>query len=286
MKLSDYFENSEIIRDAKFDGTYHQHISISMDLIAFVDNSSQIEKINTTVNVTAVITLEKFKDKFNDKVGVAISPSPRNTFYNIHNILVKNYGLNVEHENHIDLTSDIGNALHIGKNVFIGKNVYLGYGVVIHDNTYIEDGVYIDDYSTIGVKGIQYPGTICAGGVRIGEGTEIRAYSIIGRPYQAFYTTIGKNCRVGQKVSIAHGSQIGDEVFLGTNSTLAGNCRIGNSSWIGLSATITDAIKVGESAIIRAGSVVINNIKANEEVSGNFAYNHKRNLMNFLKKKR
>jgi len=67
---------------------------------------------------------------------------------------------------------------------------------------------------------------------------------------------------------------------------VSGNVIIGNSVWIGPSSTIRDGIKIGSNAKIRLGSVVLTDVAENEDVSGNFAYNHNKNLLNYLKRKR
>jgi UDP-3-O-[3-hydroxymyristoyl] glucosamine N-acyltransferase len=283
MFLSDFFEAKRVVRDVEFEATYYQHNDLPFKLVCFLDSFSRIDLTNQNDSVVGVITTEELGKEISFDKGLVLSNDPKGDFFKLHNELVLTHGLKVTHDNYIASSADIGNAAHIGENVFIGENVKLGYGVIIYDNSYIGNNVFIDDYVIIGAKGIQYPGVICAGGVKIGQNCEIRAFSIIGRPYQAFYTTLKPNIRIGQKVTIAHGCQIGEKTFIATNSSLAGNCRVGKNVYIGLSSTLTDATNVGDDAIIRTGSIVINDIKEGEEVSGNFAYSHKRNLLNFVK---
>ena len=58
---------------------------------------------------------------------------------------------------------------------------------------------------------------------------------------------------------------------------------IGDEVWIGGGAMISDGIHIGDKAQVQIGSVVITNVGSNEIVSGNFAFEHKKNLKYQLK---
>jgi len=292
MELGDFFDKTQIKRDCYFETTYSPHHSTNKS-IAYATSEPIVYKLNKDENVVAIIILESLVSFVDKNKGIVVSQNPQKTYYELHNDLVRRSMIRLLEKNHIDETAKIANSACISENVWIGKNVKIGIGVIIKDNTYIEDNCVIDDYTVIGSGGMQNS-TIDnetffverAGGVHIGRNSHILTGSIIQKPYHAFFTRVGDNTKISNRTVIGHGVQIGSNVMISGNSMVSGNVIIGNSVWIGPSSTIRDGIKIGSNAKIRLGSVVLTDVAENEDVSGNFAYNHNKNLLNYLKRKR
>jgi UDP-3-O-[3-hydroxymyristoyl] glucosamine N-acyltransferase len=292
MELRDFFDKTQIKRDCYFETTYSPNHSTNKS-IAYAPSEPIVYKLNKDENVAAIIVLESLVSFVDDNKGIIVSQNPQKTYYELHNDLVRKGMIRLIEKNYIDETAKIDKSACISENVWIGKNVKIGIGVIIKDNTYIEDNCVIDDYAVIGSGGLQNT-TInnetyfleSAGGVNIGRNSQILTGSIIQKPYQAFFTKIGDNTKISNRTIIGHGVQIGSNVIISGNSLVSGNVIIGNSVWIGPSSTIRDGIKIGSKSKIRLGSVVLTDVAENEDISGNFAYNHNRNMLNFIKRKR
>jgi len=292
MKLREFFEKENLIRDVDFLNTYCPFFALEKS-IGYIQNENAIEKINKDKNIVGVITLERFMNKISSSKGIVISDNPQFSYYCLHNKLVEDNLLPPLHKSFVSSSSLISSTAIIGNNVFIGEDVRIGNGVIIHDNSYISDETVIDDYAIIGAKGMQDTNIDgenlnlnYAGGVKIGKNCHILSQAIIQKPYQPFYTNIGNNTKVSVKVVIGHGSQVGSNTLIAGNCQIAGNVRIGNNVWIGPSSTLSDNIIIEDNAKIIIGSVVIENVLSGKSVSGNFAVNHSINLKNFIKLKR
>jgi acetyltransferase-like isoleucine patch superfamily enzyme len=109
-----------------------------------------------------------------------------------------------------------------------------------------------------------------------------------------FYTTGGKNIRIGRNVFINQnctmydlgGIDIGDDVMIGPNVSIitsghpvepyqrrafviARPIVIGRNVWIAAGATIIGGVTIGENSVVAAGSVVTRDVPANSLVGGN-----------------
>lgn len=292
MKLSDFFSAPALVRDAEFRLT-HMPSSPIPQSICYVPSLKVAESINLNNNIVGVITtMELAKDISPDK-GVVLSDHPQRMYYEFHNELVNKGMVVLNREHFIHPTALIARTAIIGNNVVINENVTVGHGTIIQDNTIIGANTRIEQNVLIGACGMQnatIDGSVIrlayAGGVIIGKNCELLAFSVVQRPYHAFYTEIGDNTRISVRVNVGHGSKVGSDTFIAGSAQIAGNCRIGNNVWIGPSSTIADAISVGNRAKVRIGSVVINDIKEGDDVSGNFAIPHNKSLKNCARLRR
>ena len=292
MKLSDFFDKEELRQDSEFKTTYSPHHSTE-SAVAYAASEHIVNILNKDENVVAIIVLEELAKRVNQDKGVIVSSNPQKTYYEFHNKLVRKGLIRLFEQNYIDESAQIHPSAHISENVWIGKNVRIGIGVIIKDNTYIEDNVVIDDYVVIGSGGMQNT-TIdnatffveSAGGVRIEKNAHILTGAIIQKPYHAFFTQIGSDTKISNQTVIAHGVQVGNNVMIAGNSIVSGNAIIGDNVWIGVASVIRDGVLIEKNAKIRIGSVVLTNVKEGEDISGNFAINHNKNMLNFLKSRK
>jgi len=179
----------------------------------------------------------------------------------------------------------------LGKNIYIGENVTIHEGCIILDNTIIERNSIIYHNATIGMQG-SFAKYILGekthiehfGGVRIEENCIIHAGTNISRSVNfGEYTIIGDNVHIGIQTNIGHDCKIGNNCDISAKVLLAGRVKLGSHCWIGAGAIISNAISVGDNASIKIGSVVIKDVPPGEEVSGNFAIKHTKNLKEFLR---
>lgn len=284
-----FFKGEQIIRDKDFLNTYAVGREIE-STIAYANDLPTLNAINKISSISTVITNNNLIEKVIESKGVIVSQNPQKDFYNLHNFMVKEGHITLLNEHLIDDTAIISPTAKISKNVIIGKNVIIEDYVIIASNTVIGDDCVIDSFAVIGAKGMQRT-TIngqlfyleYAGGVKIGARTRILTKAIIQKPYQAFYTSIGHDSVISTNVVIGHGSLIGNNTLLSGNSAIAGNCSIGDEVWIGGGVIVADGIQIQDKAKVQIGSVVIKDVKSNETVSGNFAFDHKKNLKHHLK---
>lgn len=284
-----FFNPKQVVRKKDFFFTYAKGHAIE-NSIAYACDVCALNTLNKLPNVSMVITTESLAEKVIESKGVVISDNPQKDFYRLHNYMVKETIISPLNGSRIDISAIISPTSKIGENVEIGKNVIIKDFVIIEPNTIIGDDCEIEPFVVIGAKSMQrtiIDGKLFhleyAGGVKIGDRSRILTGAVVQKPYQAFYTTIGSDSVISTKVVIGHGSSVGSRTLLSGNSAIAGNCNLGDDVWIGGGAMISDGIKIGNNAKVILGSVVIKDVQADENVSGNFAINHKKNVLNQIK---
>lgn len=67
------------------------------------------------------------------------------------------------------------------------------------------------------------------------------------------------------------------------NCLVGGSAKLGENVILGPSVTIKGGIKIGANSRVRIGSVVVQNYPENSDISGNFAYEHIKNIRNFAR---
>ena len=112
-------------------------------------------------------------------------------------------------------------------------------------------------------KSIIHPSAIISKRVKLGEGVQILAGSVIN-----IESVIGNNSIVNTKSSVDHGCVIGNHCHIAPGCTLSGCVTVGDRTHIGTGTAIIQGIKIGSNVIIGAGSVVVHNIKDNEKAFG------------------
>jgi len=164
--------------------------------------------------------------------------------------------------------------------VFIGRDVQIGNDSIIYPNVAIYDGckvgnrVIINANSTIGEDGFSYatykgvhhkiPQT---GIVILEDDVEIGACCGIERG-TLNDTVIGQGSKLGDMVTIGHGTKIGSHCLLVAQVGIAGSTNIGHSCTIGGQVGIVGHINIGNNVTIAAQAGVINNIPDNKVILG------------------
>lgn len=287
--LSDFLE---CIRDTEIQHTYYANSHLK-NSVCFVLTEEFLNIANSNNNIVAIITTEKLADRVMDEKGLVISDNPKRDFFNLHNELLKQNLNDIQVFNHIDPSASISDTAKIYGNVKIGKNVVIEDFVVINNNTVIGDNTYIAQNVVIGARGMhntmvdgKFITVKDAGGVYIGNNCEVLTGAIIQKSYFSEFTKIGNDTKISVGVKVGHGCIIGERTLVAGSVQLAGYNTIGNDVWIGPSSVLSHGLIIGNNAQIKLGSVVVKDVKEKEEVSGNFAYNHKKRIRNFVKEQR
>ena len=180
----------------------------------------------------------------------------------------------------IDDEARIKDGCIIYPGVYIGKGVQIGNDSIIYPNVTVYDGckignrVIINANSTIGEDGFSYatykgvhhkiPQT---GIVILEDDVEIGACCGIERGTLSD-TVIGQGSKLGDMVTIGHGTRIGTHCLIVAQVGIAGSTNIGHYCTIGGQVGIVGHINIGNNVTIAAQAGVINNIPDNKVVLG------------------
>lgn len=281
----------EVVRDKLFSLT-HYATSNFENTIAFVENEGYLLKANRNENVSVIITTQKFSENVAQNKGLIITENPKKLFFEIHNCLKKHYSFKGK-ENNIHSSAEIDPTVVIGEGVVIGENTRIGAYSIIQDGSVIGDNVIIENHAIIGARGMhntkidgKFISVVDLGNVVIEDGCEILSHAVIQKPYFYHGTEIGEQTRVSVSCNIGHGCKIGSRCLIASHSIIAGYCLIGKEVWIGPNSTLSHMTKIEDYSSILLGSVVIQDIKKGECISGNFAYDHAKNLKKYINAKR
>lgn len=289
-KLSSFFQN--IVRDGEFSQTQFANTECSGSL-CFVGREQFLHQANENTNISCVIVPLSLKDKVDASKGIAVSEFPEKAFYELHNELYKSHDMKPDIEFYRDSTAVIHPTACVSNKAYIGANVYIGAGVIIEDYVHISDQVRIDSGAIIGASGHyykHYPEGLFrvehAGGVWLEEGVQILSGAIVSKSLHTDFTRIGKDTVISIQAHVGHGCKVGKRCTLTGNVQVSGFTCIGDDVWVGPSATIGNLLTIGNNVRIEIGSVVIKSIPDGDSVSGNFAWNHRKNIRDYSSKVR
>lgn len=174
----------------------------------------------------------------------------------------------------------IGDGCIIYPGVFIGHGVQIGNDSIIYPNVTIYEGckignrVIINSNSTIGedgfgyasYKGIHYK-IPQIGGVVIEDDVEIGACCGIERGTLGD-TIIGQGSKLGDLITIGHGTKIGQHCLLVAQVGIAGSTTLGHHCIVGGQVGIVGHITIGNNVTIAAQAGVVNSIPDGQVVLG------------------
>lgn len=165
-------------------------------------------------------------------------------------------------------------CVHVGQDVQIGNDSIIYPNVTIYDGCKIGNRVIINANSTIGEDGFGYathkgihhkiPQT---GIVIIEDDVEIGACCGIERGTLGD-TVIGQGSKLGDLVTIGHGTRIGHHCLLVAQVGIAGSTSLGHHCIVGGQVGIVGHINIGNNVTIAAQAGVINNIPDGKVVLG------------------
>lgn len=171
---------------------------------------------------------------------------------------------------------------YIGKNVILGDEVVVKQGARIIGNTKIGSGSKIYSYAIVGdvPQDISYRHEHSTG-VVIGKNSTIREFCTInsGTKKGHLLTEIGDNAFIMAYSHIAHDCKLGNNVIMANNATLAGHVELGDYVVVGGFTPIHQFVKVGESCMIAGASALSQDIVPYCLAEGNRAYIRGLNLV-------
>lgn len=147
----------------------------------------------------------------------------------------------------------------IGANVTISEFAIVRRGAVIEDNVILHPYVVIEE------------------GVRIGAGSEIFPYTLVGktpksagataRPLTfAPETVIGSGCALGPQAVIYYDVHVGDGTLVGDGASIREGCRVGAGCVIGRHVTLNYDTSIGDGTKIMDHSWMAGNMKVGRGV--------------------
>jgi UDP-3-O-[3-hydroxymyristoyl] glucosamine N-acyltransferase len=174
----------------------------------------------------------------------------------------------------------IGDGCIIYPNVYIGQGVQIGNDSIIYPSVTIYDGckignrVIINANSTIGEDGFGYASYKGVhhkipqiGGVVIEDDVEIGVCCGIERGTLGD-TVIGQGSKLGDLITIGHGTKIGPHCLLVAQVGIAGSTSLGHHCVVGGQVGIVGHINIGNNVTIAAQAGVVNNIPDGQVVLG------------------
>jgi len=287
-KLSSFF--ADVVRDSEFIQTQFANTVMPFSL-CYVAREQYLTQANNNPNISCVIVPKNLADKVDASKGVVIERFPEQVFYQLHNKLFLSGEMVPQMDFSKNSTAFIHSSAIVSKKTFIGSGVSIGAGVIIEDYSYIGDNVTIESGAIIGSSGHyykQYDNSLFrvehAGGVWLERGVQVLSGAVVSKSLHTDFTRIGEETVLSINSHVGHGCQVGQKCTLTGNVQVSGFTNIGNNVWIGPSSTIGNLLTIGDNSRIEIGSVVISNLAADSRVSGNFAWNHRQNVREYIKK--
>jgi len=163
---------------------------------------------------------------------------------------------------------------YIGRDVMLGSDCILYPNVTIYDGCRLGKRVIINANSVIGEDGFGYASHKGVhhkipqiGSVVIEDDVEVGACCGIERGTLG-NTVIGTDTKLGDTVTIGHGTKIGPHCLLVAQVGVAGSTNLGHHCIVGGQVGIVGHINIGNQVMIAAQAGVINNIGDNKMVLG------------------
>jgi len=165
-------------------------------------------------------------------------------------------------------------CVHIGEGVEIGDDCIIYANAAIYEGCRIGRRVIINANSTIGVDGFGYATHEGVhhkipqiGGLVIEDDVEIGSCCGVERG-TLDDTVIGQGCKLGDLVTIGHGTKMGAHCLLVAQVGIAGSTTLGHHCVIGGQVGIVGHITIGNNVTIGAQAGVVNSIPDGETVLG------------------
>ncbi len=290
LTLSGYFPGEQLLRDGEFESLGHANCGYD-NVLVYCETVHYVKIANNNPNVSCVITNNSLADTVSSDKGVVISESPRYSFYELHEALVQDGNGIHSVESRIGENCNIHPTATVSSRSCIGNNVTIKENVVICDGVTIGDNVYMDVGSVVGVEGILYvtsngdkKAVRHSGGVIIGNGVTLLSNAVVVKSIHPRYLTrIGDCSIIGIASTIGHDAQIGRSCVISGNCVVARGAMLEDEVYIGTSSVVREYISLGKNSQAKAGSIVVDNVPANGVVSGNFAVQHRKHLLDFAK---
>ncbi|MHC4356633.1 MAG: UDP-3-O-(3-hydroxymyristoyl)glucosamine N-acyltransferase [Planctomycetota bacterium] len=265
--------------------------------ISFLTNRKYEKQLRST-KASAVIV---GKDAPAAAVPLLIAEDP---YYAFMQVMVLLHGHRRHKKNGISQKASISDSAKIGADCHIHDFVVVEDEARIKDGCVIYPGSYIGQGVHIGSDSIVYPNVTIYGDCKIGNRVIINANSTIGQDGFGYAThrgvhhkipqtgsvvieddveigaccgieggtlsdtVIGQGSKIGDLVTVGHGTRIGPHCLLVAQVGIAGSTTLGHHCTVGGQVGIVGHINIGNNVTIAAQAGVINNISDNKVVLG------------------
>ena len=176
----------------------------------------------------------------------------------------------------IDPAAELGDGVEIGPWAIVGPRVTVGRECLIGPRATLERNVRLGDRVRVGggsilggePQDLKYRGE--ESWVEVGAGTIIREYSTINRGTSATgRTTVGENCFLMTYVHVAHDCRVGDGVTIANGTQLAGHVTVQDRAVLSGLNAIHQFVIIGSLAFIGGGTRVNQDIPPYVKAVGN-----------------
>lgn len=164
---------------------------------------------------------------------------------------------------------------YVGRRSQIGSDCVLFPGVVVMDEVTLGDRVTVHGGTVIGCDGygyLQREGRHVkipqVGTVEIGNDVEIGSEVTIDRA-ALDATVIGRGCKIGDLVHIAHNVTIGEHTLVVPSVRIAGRATIGSGVVLAGGAGVADGVTIGDGAVLGGTTVTYRDVPAGAVLYGN-----------------
>jgi len=258
------------------------------DMLVFLESARFLPQLDRCREaVSCVLTVPDLAPRVGEVPGVAVCEAPRRAFFDLHNHLARDtdfYG--APRPTVVDPAAIVHPLAFVAPaNVTIGPDTDVQPHAVILEGATVGARVVIQPGVVLGGVGLQvsrFPDGVVdlqhAGRVEIGDDVHLLAHAVVARAVFHEATTVAAGSRVGNHAFISHNVAIGPRTFVGHGAVVNGNVVIGRDCWIGPGAVISHGVRVGAGARISLGATVVRNVEPGQQVSGNFAMEHRRFL--------
>ena len=265
--------------------------------ISFLTNRKYEKQLRNT-KASAVIV---GKETPAASVPLLIADDP---YYAFMQIMVLLHGHRKHKKTGVSPKASISDSAKIGMDCHIHDFVTIADDARIKDGCIIYPGAYIGQGTQIGNDSIIYPNVTVYDGCKIGNRVIINANTTVGEDgfsyatYKGIHhkipqtgiviveddveigaccgiergtlndTVIGQGSKLGDMVTVGHGTRIGSHCLLVAQVGIAGSTNIGHHCTVGGQVGIVGHINIGNNVTIAAQAGVINNIPDNKVVLG------------------
>ncbi len=230
-------------------------------------SEKQLEKVAAS---NVVVRVPNPRLSFANIMNAALSRSAKQTSFSERNGAWIADGVELPASVHVEPGVLIDHHVEIGENVCIlsGAKIRayttIGRGCIVRENAVVGSQGFGFERDTEGVP-IRLPH---CGGVRIGSGVEIGAFSVVCAG-TIEPTIIEDHVKIDNLVHIAHNCLIERGCMITACSEISGSVRIGEMTWLGPNCCIIEGRTIGRKVTIGIGAVVLKDVPDGHVIGGN-----------------
>lgn len=209
-----------------------------------------------------------------DNLLILVPESPKTRFYDLLQHLCA-AGLFESLASFISPSARIHPRAFVDSQVYVDDLAIIGANAVVLANTYVGKGCVIKPNATVGGDGFQaytVDGrnsiSVHAGGVWLGEGTQVGSNSCIDKGLLGGFTFLGEGTKLDNLVHIAHDVRLGRNCLLTACVEVSGSVQVGDSVYIAPGCVLTNGLNIGSRTFLGLSSLVTKSLPAHAFATG------------------